>query len=146
MRLTEPYSVPALNRMAPEVRSATSCIMPYPCWSRSASATRIWKTCGVKGNRPAAAASGEDVIFWIIPCDDIVSSDIVATLPLAVYFGCLVAVMEAQPSSDQRIYSEDGVDLTMIRWMLSLTPAERLEVLQSAVTSILDIRERNGAA
>jgi hypothetical protein len=33
-------------------------------------------------------------------------------------------------------YSEDGVDLTLIRWMLSLTPAERLEVLQSAVRSL----------
>jgi len=27
-------------------------------------------------------------------------------------------------------YSEDGIDLTLIRWMLSLTPAERLEVAQ----------------
>jgi hypothetical protein len=24
-------------------------------------------------------------------------------------------------------YSDDGVDLTLIRWMLSLTPAERLQ-------------------
>jgi len=28
---------------------------------------------------------------------------------------------------DQLEYSEDGIDLTLIRWMLSLTPAERLE-------------------
>jgi len=28
-------------------------------------------------------------------------------------------------------YSEDGVDLSLIRWMLSLTPAERLDVLQN---------------
>jgi hypothetical protein len=28
-------------------------------------------------------------------------------------------------------YSKDGVDLMLIRWMLSLTPAERLEVLQN---------------
>ena len=27
----------------------------------------------------------------------------------------------------------DGVDLTLIRWMLSLTPAERLQALQSFV-------------
>jgi hypothetical protein len=40
-------------------------------------------------------------------------------------------------------HSDDGVDLTLIRWMLSLTPAERLEVLQSAVNSIIDIREQN---
>jgi hypothetical protein len=38
-------------------------------------------------------------------------------------------------------YSEDGVDLTLIRWMLSLTPAERLDVLQSHVNAILAIRE-----
>ena len=30
-------------------------------------------------------------------------------------------------------YSEDGVDLTLIRWMLSLTPAERLQILQNHV-------------
>jgi hypothetical protein len=51
--------------------------------------------------------------------------------------------MEYQPQSGERCYSDDGVDLTMIRWMLSLTPAERLEVLQAAVNSILDIREQN---
>ncbi len=51
--------------------------------------------------------------------------------------------MEAEPLSEGTLYSEDGVDLTMIRWMLSLTPAERLEVLQSAVNSILDVREQN---
>ena len=31
--------------------------------------------------------------------------------------------------------SEDGVDLTLIRWMLSLTPGERLAVLQDRVDS-----------
>jgi hypothetical protein len=31
---------------------------------------------------------------------------------------------------------EDGVDLTLIRWMLSLTPAERLATLQQAVNSL----------
>jgi hypothetical protein len=51
--------------------------------------------------------------------------------------------MELTPQSGERCYSDDGVDLTMIRWMLSLTPAERLEVLQAAVNSILDIREQN---
>jgi hypothetical protein len=40
-------------------------------------------------------------------------------------------------------YSEDGVDLTLIRWMLSLTPAERLDVLQSSVEDIQAIRELN---
>jgi hypothetical protein len=51
--------------------------------------------------------------------------------------------METEPQSADASYSEDGVDLTMIRWMLSLTPAERLEVLQAAVNSIFDIREQN---
>ncbi len=40
-------------------------------------------------------------------------------------------------------YSDDGVDLTLIRWMLSLTPAERLRVLQSSVRSIQRIRSAN---
>lgn len=34
------------------------------------------------------------------------------------------------PPAEEPAYSEDGVDLTLIRWMLSLTPAERLQVLQ----------------
>jgi hypothetical protein len=37
-------------------------------------------------------------------------------------------------------YSADGVDLTLIRWMLTLTPSERLDVLQSAVRSLHDLR------
>ena len=40
-------------------------------------------------------------------------------------------------------YSEDGVDLTLIRWMLSLTPRERLEFLEDRINDILAIRERN---
>jgi hypothetical protein len=40
-------------------------------------------------------------------------------------------------------YSEDGVDLTLIRWMLSLTPAERLAFLQRHLNRILMIRELN---
>ena len=41
-------------------------------------------------------------------------------------------------------YSEDGVDLSLIRWMLSLTPAERLQFLQKRVRDILVIRKLNG--
>ncbi|MBI1789938.1 MAG: hypothetical protein HYR60_20605 [Acidobacteria bacterium] len=40
-------------------------------------------------------------------------------------------------------YSEDGVDLTLIRWMLSLTPAERLQTLQQFVDSVIQVREEN---
>lgn len=42
--------------------------------------------------------------------------------------------------SDEPTHSPDGVDLTLIRWMLSLTPAERLEVLQANVESLLRLR------
>jgi hypothetical protein len=42
--------------------------------------------------------------------------------------------------SREKTHSEDGVDLTLIRWMLSLTPAERLDVLQQHVRSILRLR------
>ena len=30
----------------------------------------------------------------------------------------------------------DGVDVTLIQWMLSLTPAERLDALQSSVDDL----------
>ncbi|HWG47378.1 MAG TPA: hypothetical protein VN688_31735 [Gemmataceae bacterium] len=40
-------------------------------------------------------------------------------------------------------YSEDGVDLTLIRWMLSLTPAERLEVLRQHNRMIAELRDAN---
>jgi hypothetical protein len=46
-------------------------------------------------------------------------------------------------SLDLPAYSDDGVDLTLIRWMLSLTPAERLDVLQGHVEGILSIRHAN---
>lgn len=40
-------------------------------------------------------------------------------------------------------YSDDGVDLSLIRWFLSLTPAERLEFAERQVNAILAIRELN---
>lgn len=43
-------------------------------------------------------------------------------------------------SDDEPVYCEDGVDLTLIRWMLSLTPAQRLEVLQQHIWSIMSLR------
>ena len=33
-------------------------------------------------------------------------------------------------------YAPDGTDLTLIRWMLAMTPAERLEALQGFVDSV----------
>ena len=47
------------------------------------------------------------------------------------------------PCYSDPCYSEDGVDLTLIRWMLSLTPAERLEFLEDRINDILTIRECN---
>jgi hypothetical protein len=41
-------------------------------------------------------------------------------------------------------YSEDGVDLTLIRWMLSLTPEQRLDFLEDQVNCVLEIRRLNG--
>jgi hypothetical protein len=51
--------------------------------------------------------------------------------------------MEPDDQTQLTDYSEDGVDLTLIRWMLSLTPAERLEVLQRHLNRILAIRALN---
>jgi hypothetical protein len=37
-------------------------------------------------------------------------------------------------------FSEEGVDLTLIRWLLELTPAERLLVLESNIRSLGTLR------
>ena len=44
------------------------------------------------------------------------------------------------PKGGLATHSPEGVDLTLIRWMLSLTPEERLEVLRANVSSILRLR------
>jgi hypothetical protein len=44
------------------------------------------------------------------------------------------------PRNKNRAYSEDGVDMTLIRWMLSLTPAERLQVAQQSARSTQEMR------
>ena len=41
---------------------------------------------------------------------------------------------------DDSIYSRDGVDLSLIRWMLSMTPTERLQTLQQNIRSIMRLR------
>ena len=38
-------------------------------------------------------------------------------------------------------YSEDGVDLTLIRWMLSLSPTERLKTLQQNIRNITRLQD-----
>ena len=44
---------------------------------------------------------------------------------------------------DRPTHSEDGVDLTLIRWMLSLTYAERLAFLQNHIRAIARVRDAN---
>jgi hypothetical protein len=44
------------------------------------------------------------------------------------------------PPTDRPAYSEDGVDLTLIRWFRRLTPLERLQALQGAADSIVALR------
>lgn len=50
---------------------------------------------------------------------------------------------ESPPQPIERPFSEDGVDLTLIRWFLCLTPAERLAYLQRHVNAIVRIRRDN---
>lgn len=46
----------------------------------------------------------------------------------------------SDPEEGQRpVYSEEGVDVTLIRWMLSLTPAERLNTLQQFVDTFVGV-------
>jgi hypothetical protein len=42
-------------------------------------------------------------------------------------------------------FSEDGVDLTLIRWMLSLTVEERLQILEDHAAFVSDLRHANTA-
>jgi hypothetical protein len=55
------------------------------------------------------------------------------------------AMEQSQPAPAPE-YSEDGVDLSLIRWMLSLTPRERLAFLEERINDILSVRELNGRA
>ncbi len=41
-------------------------------------------------------------------------------------------------------YDAEGVDLTLIRWMLSLTPEERLRFLDKRINEIRAIQDLNG--
>jgi hypothetical protein len=62
-------------------------------------------------------------------------------LPLTSYPGSDAMATDTEgPLTD---YSPDGVDLTLIRWMLSLTPAERLKLFQQYVNKIIALRELN---
>ena len=51
-------------------------------------------------------------------------------------------VMAAEECEHAQVTS-DGVDVTLILWFLSLTPAERLQTLETYIESVLRIRELN---
>jgi len=48
------------------------------------------------------------------------------------------------PTPTEPAYAEDGVDLTLIRHMLDLTPSQRLHELQDFVNAIERIQRLNG--
>ena len=49
--------------------------------------------------------------------------------------------LEKAPSPGHDLmYSEDGVDLSLIRWMLSMTATERLQTLQQNIRGIMKLR------
>lgn len=50
------------------------------------------------------------------------------------------AAPEPLPELASAEESADGVDLTLIRWTLSLTPLQRLEVLQDWVDGLAELR------
>jgi hypothetical protein len=51
--------------------------------------------------------------------------------------------MTAPSSMPLSGYSPDGVDVTLIRWFLSLTPAQRLDFHERHMEDILAIRKLN---
>ena len=55
----------------------------------------------------------------------------------------MLVLMAANDETSLTDYSPDGVDLTLIRWMLSLTPAERLAFLEDHLQAVVSTRERN---
>lgn len=48
--------------------------------------------------------------------------------------------MTSEQEELQPEYDASGVDVTLIRWMLSMTPTERLETLQSFVDAVWEAR------
>ena len=47
---------------------------------------------------------------------------------------------EPSPSGITKTYTKDGVDLSLIRWMLSMTPTQRLQTLQKNIRSVMGLR------
>lgn len=57
-----------------------------------------------------------------------------------------VALFDAVEDATRGAYNEDGVDLTLIDWMLSLTPSQRLAVLQDAINFFARFQPDDGDA
>lgn len=53
---------------------------------------------------------------------------------------------KAPESEDEPTYTEHGVDDTLIRWMLSLTPTEGLQTLQQSVQSLMRLRDESSVS
>lgn len=56
------------------------------------------------------------------------------------------ASAELEESLMAGAFAEDGVDLTLIEWMLSLNPLERLEAAQDMVDTIWALREASAGS
>jgi hypothetical protein len=54
--------------------------------------------------------------------------------------GNIVTQIERNANEEIQVRSEEGVDLTLIRWMLSLSPRERLLILQQNIRSITRLK------
>lgn len=54
------------------------------------------------------------------------------------------ATPNTEPTEDS--VDENGVDLTLIRWMLSLSPRERLRVLQQQINAVRRLQDAGRAA
>lgn len=76
--------------------------------------------------------NNEIVIFWILRYE---GSGFMSLNKIK-----LLNSPDHSSSEDGPLYSESGVDLTLIRWMLSLTPAERLQMLQQTIRSIVRLK------
>ena len=46
--------------------------------------------------------------------------------------------------TEESFYDENGVDVTLVRWFLSLTPAERVAWLQESIDAVEEIWRLNG--
>lgn len=57
----------------------------------------------------------------------------------------MISVSGENTKARQKTHSEDGVDLTVIRWMLRLSPTERLEALQQQVNALMELRRGAGS-